>query len=124
MGSWCWRSTGYLLLQGLARTALFVFVASAGGWFVNGFLKECVPAPTSGSGSSPQRRDVPSFPSGHALTSAAVYLTLGALLMRVSERARHEVLLHGGGDHRHVLVGLQPACTWVSIIRPTFLPAG
>jgi undecaprenyl-diphosphatase len=27
-----------------------------------------------------------SFPSGHAMTSAAVYLTLGALLMRISER--------------------------------------
>ena len=26
-----------------------------------------------------------SFPSGHALTSAAVYLTLGALLMRIAE---------------------------------------
>ena len=26
-----------------------------------------------------------SFPSGHALTSAAVYLTLGALLMRVAQ---------------------------------------
>jgi undecaprenyl-diphosphatase len=27
-----------------------------------------------------------SFPSGHALTSAAVFLTLGALLMRVAQR--------------------------------------
>jgi undecaprenyl-diphosphatase len=27
-----------------------------------------------------------SFPSGHAMTSAAVYLTLGAMLMRISER--------------------------------------
>jgi undecaprenyl-diphosphatase len=27
-----------------------------------------------------------SFPSGHALTSAAVYLTLGALLMRIVRR--------------------------------------
>ncbi len=27
-----------------------------------------------------------SFPSGHAMTSAAVYLTLGALLMRVADR--------------------------------------
>ena len=26
-----------------------------------------------------------SFPSGHAMTSAAVYLTLGALLMRIAE---------------------------------------
>jgi undecaprenyl-diphosphatase len=26
-----------------------------------------------------------SFPSGHALTSAAVYLTMGALLMRIAE---------------------------------------
>ena len=35
----------------------------------------------------PHLRDVmsSSFPSGHALTSAAVYLTLGTLLMRLAE---------------------------------------
>jgi undecaprenyl-diphosphatase len=77
--------TGYLLLHGLYRNGLFVFAASAGGWVLNYALK---------AGFSRARPDVvphlrevmsSSFPSGHALTSAAVYLTLGALLMRIAK---------------------------------------
>ena len=77
--------TGYLLLHGLYRNGLFIFVASAGGWVLNWILK---------AGFARARPDVvphlrevmsSSFPSGHALTSAAVYLTLGTLLMRIAE---------------------------------------
>ena len=77
---------GFLLLQGLGRTAAFVFVACAGGWLLNSELKlifqRARPAVV------PHLREVMSlsFPSGHAMTSAAVYLTLGALLMRISTR--------------------------------------
>jgi undecaprenyl-diphosphatase len=77
---------GFLVLQGLYRNALFVFLASMGGWLLNDVLKEFFarPRPTI----VPHLRQVMSlsFPSGHALTSAAVFLTLGALLMRVAER--------------------------------------
>ena len=77
---------GFLVLQGLYRNALFVLLASAGGWLLNDALKEFFarPRPTV----VPHLRQVMSlsFPSGHALTSAAVFLTLGALLMRVAER--------------------------------------
>jgi undecaprenyl-diphosphatase len=77
---------GFLVLQGLYRNALFVLLASVGGWLLNDVLKEFFarPRPTV----VPHLRQVMSlsFPSGHALTSAAVYLTLGALLMRVAER--------------------------------------
>ena len=76
---------GFLVLQGLYRNALFVLLASAGGFLLNDLLKEFFarPRPTV----VPHLRQVMSlsFPSGHALTSAAVYLTLGALLMRVAE---------------------------------------
>jgi undecaprenyl-diphosphatase len=77
---------GFMLLQGLRRTALFVFVASAGGWLLNSLLKELFQRPRPEV--VPHLRDVMSlsFPSGHAMTSAAVYLTLGALLMRVADR--------------------------------------
>jgi len=77
---------GYLVLYGLFRNALFVLFASAGGWVLNEILKQIFarPRPTV----VPHLREVmsPSFPSGHALTSAVVFLTLGALLMRVAER--------------------------------------
>ena len=77
---------GYLLLHGLYRHAAFVLLASAGGWLLNGVLKEWFARPRPDV--VPHLRDVMSlsFPSGHALTSAAIFLTLGALLMRVAER--------------------------------------
>lgn len=76
---------GYLVLHGLWRNGLFVVVAGAGGWVLNWVLK---------AGFDRARPDVvphlrevmsSSFPSGHAMTSAAVYLTLGALLTRVAQ---------------------------------------
>ena len=77
---------GFLLLQGMSRTALFVFLASAGGWLLNNGLKAVFARPRPDV--VPHLHEVMSlsFPSGHAMTSAAVYLTLGAMLMRISER--------------------------------------
>ena len=75
---------GFLLLQTRYRTALFVLITSAGGSFVNFALKSAFVRTRPSV--VPHLRDVtsPSFPSGHALTSAVVYLTLGAVLMHVS----------------------------------------
>ena len=77
---------GYLLLHGLYRHSAFVLLASGGGWLLNGLLKEWFARPRPDV--VPHLREVMtlSFPSGHALTSAAIFLTLGALLMRVAER--------------------------------------
>lgn len=77
---------GFLVLQGAWRSALFVLVASSGGWLLNSVLKEAFGRARPDI--VPHLREVMtlSFPSGHALTSAAVYLTLGALLMRIAKR--------------------------------------
>ena len=77
--------SGYLFLHGLYRTGAFVFVASCGGWILNWALKQTFDRPRPEL--VPHLRDVmsSSFPSGHALTSAAVYLTLGTLLMRLAQ---------------------------------------
>ncbi|MGH9309225.1 MAG: phosphatase PAP2 family protein [Vicinamibacterales bacterium] len=76
--------TGYLVLQGLYRTGLFIFIATVGGWLLNSVLKQIFARARPEI--VPHLREVTtsSFPSGHALTSAAVYLTLGALLMRIA----------------------------------------
>jgi undecaprenyl-diphosphatase len=76
---------GFLLLQGRYRTTLFVLITSTSGWFVNYALKNSFAR--SRPSVVPHLRDVAStsFPSGHALTSAVVYLTLGAVLMHVSK---------------------------------------
>jgi undecaprenyl-diphosphatase len=77
--------TGYLVLHGLYRNGLFIFIASAGGWILNWALKQAFDRTRPDI--VPHLREAlsSSFPSGHALTSAAVYLTLGALLMRIAE---------------------------------------
>jgi undecaprenyl-diphosphatase len=78
--------TGFLVLQGMWRMGTFVFVACSGAWFINHGLKQLFQRPRPDV--VPHLREVMtmSFPSGHALTSAVVYLTLGALLMRVATR--------------------------------------
>lgn len=78
---------GFLVLQGLYRNAAFVLVASAGGWLLNDLLKSIFARPRPSI--VPHLREVftLSFPSGHALTSAVVFLTLGALLMHVAQRS-------------------------------------
>jgi len=77
---------GFLLLQGLWRRALFVVTASLGGWFLQASLKQLFQRPRPDV--VPHLREVlsMSFPSGHALQSAVVYLTLGTLLMHIADR--------------------------------------
>jgi len=77
--------TGYLLLQTKYHTALFVFVTAASGDFVNYAIKGVFSRerPTV----VPHLREAfsSSFPSGHSMESAIVYLTLAAMLMRIVE---------------------------------------
>lgn len=77
---------GFLVLQGMWRTGAFVMLATGGALVVNAALKELFQRPRPDV--VPHLREVMtmSFPSGHALTSAVVYLTLGALSMRIAER--------------------------------------
>ena len=76
---------GYLLLQGRFLTALMVLVTSITGELINEALK--LVFERARPSVVPHLRDVvtASFPSGHAMESAVIYLTLGALLMRVVE---------------------------------------
>ena len=75
--------TGYLLLEAKYRDALVVFVTSASGDFVNHVIKNVFSRarPTV----VPHLRDAfsTSFPSGHSMESAIVYLTLAAVVMRI-----------------------------------------
>ena len=96
---------GFLALQGLRRHALFVLIASVGAWGLNEWLKILFGRPRPDV--VPHLREVMtlSFPSGHALTSAAVFLTLGVLLMRVAERPLARFYCLGLAVLAAVLVG-------------------
>jgi undecaprenyl-diphosphatase len=77
---------GFLVLQGMWRTGLFVTCASGSALVVDTALKQFFQRARPEV--VPHLREVMtlSFPSGHALESAVVYLTLGALSMRIAER--------------------------------------
>ena len=100
--------TGYLFLHGLYRNGLFIFVASIGGWVLNWTLKAAFARARPDI--VPHLREVmsSSFPSGHALTSAAVYLTLGALLMRIAEGRLAKYYCIAIAMFVTFLVGVQP----------------
>jgi len=74
---------GFLLLQGAYRTMVTVILTSASGLFASSLLKSAFLRPRPSI--VPHLREVTasSFPSGHAMDSAIVYLTLAALLMRI-----------------------------------------
>jgi len=76
---------GFLLLQARYRTARVVAITSISGEVIDAVLKQTFNRPRPSV--VPHLRDVytMSFPSGHAMESAIVYLTLGAILMRATE---------------------------------------
>ena len=84
---------GYVLLERRPRMALLVAVCAGGVWALAYALKalyqrqrpEIVTAMVDVSGLS--------FPSGHAMVSAALYATLGVLLSRIARRQAVKIYL-------------------------------
>jgi undecaprenyl-diphosphatase len=113
---------GFLVLQGLWRRALIVVAASLGGWFINGALKLLFQRPRPDI--VPHLREVMtmSFPSGHALQSAAVYLTLGALTMRFAHRRLTKFYCMAVAAMATVLVGTSRV--YLGVHYPTDVIAG
>ena len=98
--------TGFLLLQTRYRTACVVFVTSLSGELLNAVMKHAFnrPRPTI----VPHLRVVfsTSFPSGHAMESAIVYLTLAAMLMRASDTRLTKLYILGIAVMLTALVGI------------------
>ena len=113
---------GFMVLQGLRRTALFVCVASVSGSLLNWGLKEIFQRARPDV--VPHLREVMSlsFPSGHAMTSAVVYLTLGALLMRVVPRRTTKIYCMAVAILLAALVGLSRI--YLGVHYPTDVLAG
>ena len=81
---------GFLLLQGKRGASLLVLLSVGGGMAISSLLKNQI---------GRERPDIvphgdivftASFPSGHSLLSAVVFLTLGAMLARFVERKRQK----------------------------------
>ena len=77
--------TGYLLLVRRLVTATIVLVTFISGEIADEALKALFMRPRPSVVPHLQTVVTTSFPSGHAMDSAIIYLTLGALLVRVVE---------------------------------------
>lgn len=114
--------SGFLVLDGKHRIALLVLLAVAGGLAGNHLLKlgfhrarpDLVPHRTAVSSTS--------FPSGHAMNSAATYLTLGALLARIQKRRRLRIYILGFATFLTLLVGFTRV--YLGVHWPTDVLAG
>ena len=79
---------GFLALANAWRPAIFILAASVGGLVVSSVLKEVIDRPRPDLVPHGNLIYTASFPSGHSMMSAVVYLTLAALVTRLIDRNR------------------------------------
>jgi Membrane-associated phospholipid phosphatase len=99
-------ATIFLFLSRQRAIAIFTFLSIAGGLLVSSLLKLGVARPRPDI--VPHLVDVHSlsFPSGHAMLSAATYLTLGALLSRAQPYRSTRIFLLGAAIFLTLLIGI------------------
>lgn len=83
----------YLVMDGKRAAALFVLLAIGIGTALNFGLKISFDRPRPDLVAHLAEVHTLSFPSGHAMMSATVYLTLGALLARTQPRRRMKIFV-------------------------------
>jgi len=113
---------GFLLLQARYRTAIVVLATAASGELANYAMKNVFLRPRPDV--VPHLRDVASssFPSGHAMESAIIYLTLGAMLMRLAERGITKIYCIGMAIFLTLIVGISRV--YLGVHYPTDVAAG
>ena len=82
---------GYLWLDRRGRTAVFLVVATVSGLLVSTGLKQLIDRPRPDLVPQLSHVATSSFPSGHSMLAAVVYLTLGALLAASTPRRRLKI---------------------------------
>jgi undecaprenyl-diphosphatase len=97
---------GFLALIRRYRSLLLVACSTAGGGLVNSLLKHFFDRPRPSVVPHLAEAFAPSFPSGHAMLSAIVYLTLGALVSQLTERRRLKAYVLGMAVLLSFMVGL------------------
>jgi len=113
---------GFLVLQTRYHTALVIIATAASGEVANFVMKNLFLRPRPDV--VPHLREVAStsFPSGHAMESAIIYLTLGAMLMRLAERRVTKVYCIGMAVFVTLLVGISRV--YLGVHYPTDVVAG
>lgn len=96
----------YFLLIRRPATALFIFIAVAGGQVLSSLLKLGIDRPRPDLVSHLVDETSLSFPSGHAMLSAVTYLTLGSLAASFLPDRRTKIFALGLAVLITLLVGL------------------
>ena len=115
-------TTGYLVVKRRYVVATFIFVSVGGGFLLSLVLKhffirarpEIVPHLMPEVSSS--------FPSGHSMSSAVVYITLGALLARTAPNWPQKIYLIGSALLLSGLIGVSRVA--MGVHYPTDVVAG
>jgi undecaprenyl-diphosphatase len=113
---------GYLLISGKYGAAALVAGASVGGLVLSSVLKSFFHRPRPQVVPHLSIVETTSFPSGHSMLSAIIYLTLGALLARFVERRRLKVYFIAVALILTLLVGCSRV--YLGVHYPTDVLAG
>ena len=97
---------GFLLAKRRWARAAFLVAATGGGAILSGVLKANYQRPRPDFVAHLAAVDTTSFPSGHAMNSAVVYLTLGVLLARAVPERRVKAYLAGVAVALTLIVGV------------------
>jgi undecaprenyl-diphosphatase len=112
----------FLMLSRRWGAAAFAFVSVAGGTTISTLLKAGFDRPRPDLVPHGMDTFTASFPSGHSLLSAVTYLTLGALLMRVDQRAHVRAYFLFVGIAIALLVGMSRV--YLGVHWPSDVAAG
>jgi undecaprenyl-diphosphatase len=113
---------GFLLVDEKRAAAALVFVAVGGGALLSVLLKLLIDRARPDLVPHLAEAQMASFPSGHAMLSAVVYLTLGALLSRVEGPVYVKIYVLAIAIFLTVLIGLSRV--YLGVHWPTDVLAG
>ncbi len=115
-------SAGYLLLDGKRASAVLLLASVIGGAVLSQVMKVLFGRARPDIVPHLMGESSLSFPSGHAMMSAVLYLTLGALLARAQDGRRQQIYLFGVAVFVAVAVGLSRL--YLGVHWPTDVLAG
>jgi undecaprenyl-diphosphatase len=115
-------AAGYLLIVHKWRAALAVLLAVGGGIVISQLIKAGIDRPRPDLVPHGSYVSTASFPSGHSMMAATVYLTLAAMLARVLPRWRTRVYLLVTAIFAVLLVGVSRV--YLGVHWPTDVVAG
>ena len=114
--------TGFLVVAGKRAAAIFIVASVSGGVLLSTILKFAFVRPRPDIVPHLVPVSTASFPSGHAMLSAVVYLTLGTLLCRVAAPRRVKVYILSVAIFLTFIVGLSRM--YLGVHWPTDVLAG